>query len=186
MWDRVTAIATWIGHASALAGHFPIPGVAPGSTGRHARDTEAQRSAVSRRTRKQKKERSVPAHLFATPQLEGLRARVAAKAHAPSSAAGCLATPAVTVSVAGLAGTPRSRPCLRRACWLAGASRACSTNTEITVRNKRHQHCILCETLRRHAASSSRCRHSKALVFGSRHSQALSVPSVSRRDRCRP
>ena len=43
-WDRVTAIALWIGQATALAAHFPEPAPPAGDRRSHVRDSEGRRA----------------------------------------------------------------------------------------------------------------------------------------------
>ena len=86
-WERVSAIACWIGQATALAGDFPAPGIGQGCK---LRDSEGQRSrAVAATTGRGSKRVAAPqmapacdrvaGDLSSCERWEALRQRIAAK-----------------------------------------------------------------------------------------------------------
>jgi hypothetical protein len=48
LWDRVTAIAIWIGQATVIAGEFPDPDAPPGGGKNHVRDSEGRHTWLSK------------------------------------------------------------------------------------------------------------------------------------------
>ena len=61
LWNQVTAIAVWIGQATALASHFPDPNSPPGGRQTHLRDSEGKQSLGSGRAKRGRKRKVPPA-----------------------------------------------------------------------------------------------------------------------------